>query len=228
MIEAKKLVKTYGKGETALNVLKELSFVIPEGQFCAITGRSGSGKSTLLYQLGLLDYPTGGSVYIGEIDTNNLSNEDRTLFRLHELGYVFQDYALIPDLTSIENVAIPLLMKGIPRHKAEELAESALLKVGLGDAVHNIHLPSQLSGGQQQRVAIARAIGHNPKILFADEPTANLDSETAKIVLDTFKALHKSGQTIVMVTHEPEYAKLAERIITLSDGVIVSDEMVKR
>lgn len=225
MIEAKKIVKTYGEGETALTVLKELSFVVPEGQFCAITGRSGSGKSTLLYQLGLLDTPTSGSVLIGEIDTNSLSNEDRTLFRLHELGYVFQDYALIPDLTSIENVAIPLLMKGLSRQKAENLAADALARVGLNDKLTN--LPSQLSGGQQQRVSIARAIGHNPKILFADEPTANLDSETAQIVLDTFKELHKEGQTIVMVTHEPEYAKLAERIITLSDGVITDDQMTK-
>ncbi len=227
MIDVKKLVKTYGNGETTINVLKSLSFSIPEGQFCAITGRSGSGKSTLLYQLGLLDHPTSGSIHIGDIDVSLLSNEDRTLFRLYELGYVFQDYALIPDLTTIENVAVPLLMKGMPRAEAEALAEKALLKVGLGDSIHNRHLPSQLSGGQQQRVSIARAIGHNPKILFADEPTANLDSETAEIVLKTFKELHKGGQTIVMVTHESDYAKLADRIITLSDGEMTGDEMTK-
>ena len=138
--------------------------------------------------------------------------------RLLELGYIFQDYALLPSLSALENVMIPLLMQGMSPKDAKIKAMRALDRVGLGDKL--VNLPSQLSGGQQQRVSIARAIGHDPKIIFADEPTANLDSETSKVVLDAFLDLHRQGQTIVMVTHEPEYAAVADRVITLSDGVI--------
>jgi putative ABC transport system ATP-binding protein len=187
----------------------------------AITGKSGSGKSTLLYQLGLLDFPNSGEILIDNIDVIKLANPLRTQFRLEKLGYVFQDYALIAELTAIENVMVTLLMQGLSKKEAKEKAKKVLEKVGLGDKINN--LPSQLSGGQQQRVSIARAIGHDPKIVFADEPTANLDSETAVLVLKTFVELNKEGQTIIMVTHEEEYARLTDRIVTLSDGIIVSD-----
>lgn len=221
MIEVKNLSKIFKSGDVELRAVDSVSFTIPEGQFVSITGRSGSGKSTLLYQLGLLDEPTSGEILIDGVPVLGLDQETQTRIRLNSLGYIFQDYAILPALTALENTMIPLLMLGESDEAAKEKAMSALARVGLADRMNN--LPGQLSGGQQQRVSIARAIGHSPKILFADEPTANLDSETSKTVLDTFLALHKDGQTIVMVTHEPEYAALTDRIITLADGKIISD-----
>lgn len=221
MIEAQNIVKTFRTGDTDFTVLKGISFTIPEKQFVSIIGRSGSGKSTLLYQLSLLDHPTDGKVIIDGLDTSTFSREQRTEFRLRKLGYIFQDYAVLPELTALENVLVPLLMQGINYTAATKKATEALEKVDLGHRLNN--LPSQMSGGEQQRVSIARAIGHDPKILFADEPTANLDNETSKIILNIFLDLHRAGQTIVMVTHEPEYAALTERIITLSDGKIIDD-----
>jgi putative ABC transport system ATP-binding protein len=221
MIEAKHLVKKFESGDSVLWALNDVSFKIESGEFVAITGRSGSGKSTLMYQLGLLDHPTEGRILIDGEDVTDLSHEERTSIRLNSLGYVFQDYALLPELSALENVLIPLLMQGVAPAEAEKEAVLSLERIGLGERLH--HIPSELSGGQQQRVSIARAIAHKPKIIFADEPTANLDSESSKVVLNNFLALNKEGQTIVMVTHEPEYARLADRIITLADGVISSD-----
>lgn len=223
MITVNNLSKIFMSGDVEIKAVNDVSFVIPEGQFVAITGRSGSGKSTLLYQLGLLDRPTKGSILIDGIEVTTLSDNDQTRLRLHALGYIFQDYAILPTLTALENVMVPLLMQGVSEIEARHKAKLALTRVGLGDRLHNT--PGQLSGGQQQRVSIARAIGHNPKIVFADEPTANLDSETSRTVLDAFLELNKEGQTIIMVTHEPEYAALADRIITLADGKIVGDVM---
>jgi len=221
IIEVNNLKKSFKTGETELVVLNDMSFSIDAGEFLSITGRSGSGKSTLLYQLGLLDHPNSGEIIIDEISVSKLFNEDRTKFRLKELGYVFQDYALVPELSAIENTVIPLLMQGLEKKEAYRKAEEALKKVGMGERFHN--LPNQLSGGEQQRVSIARAIAHNPKIIFADEPTANLDSETADTVMKTFLELNAIGQTIVMVTHEPEYAKLTKRTIKIGDGRILFD-----
>lgn len=226
MITVSNLTKTFTSGSGTVTALSDITLAIPAGQFVTITGRSGSGKSTLLYQLGLLDHPTSGDIVIQDVLASALTTDERTAFRLNELGYVFQDYAILPTLTALENVLVPLLMQGISLSDATKKATDALVAVGLGQKLHN--KPSQLSGGQQQRVAIARAIGHEPKILFADEPTANLDSETSDSVLRVFLELHKKGQTIVMVTHEPEYAKLGDRIITLADGKVVKDEMLKK
>lgn len=224
IISTKNLVKKYTSGGVELLALNKVSLELAQGEFLAITGRSGSGKSTLLYQLGLLDRPTSGSIMIDGTDVLEMSEDDRTHFRLSELGYVFQDYAILPALNATENVMLPLLMLGFERRAAEQKAIEALARVGLGNKIANY--PSQLSGGQQQRVAIARAIAHEPKIIFADEPTANLDSETSDVVLGVFLDLHKEGQTIVMVTHEKDYAVLTDRIVELSDGKVVLDQKV--
>lgn len=221
MIKTNKLVKKYGKGELELTVLKEVSIEIKNDEFVAIVGPSGAGKSTLLYQMSLLDEPTSGEVYFNNKPTSNLTESQKTNLRLKELGYVFQDYALLPELTVVENVALPMLMQGMSRSEAYAKADQSLVRIGIANKRNN--LPNQLSGGQQQRVSIARAIAHDPHILFADEPTANLDSENARIVIDVFLKLNKEGQAIIMVTHEDEYAKKAQRIIALKDGVIVSD-----
>lgn len=222
MIKATQLIKSFGKGDLELTVLKNLNIEIADGEFVAIIGPSGAGKSTLLYQLSLLDMPTSGEVYLDNIKTSSLREAEKTAMRLNKLGYVFQDYALLPELSALENVSLPMLMQGLSTSQAVQKAGLALERVGLKDKVNN--LPSQLSGGQQQRVSIARAIAHHPHILFADEPTANLDSTSARPVMETFLDLHKEGQTIIMVTHEEEYARLAKRVITLKDGSIVGDE----
>ncbi len=224
MIKTEKLVKTYGSGELELVVLKSLTFEVKSGEFVAIIGPSGSGKSTLLYQLSLLDEPTSGEVILDGVHTSKLSSQEKTNIRLNKLGYVFQDYALLPELTAIENVALPIIMQGHTMQESYAKASLALERIGMIDKKHN--LPSQLSGGQQQRVSVARAIAHDAQILFADEPTANLDSTNGLRVMEAFCDLHeKSKQTIIMVTHEPEYAAFAGRVITLVDGKIVADEL---
>lgn len=221
MIETKNLTKIFKSGDSEIYALNDISFSVPEGQFLTITGKSGSGKSTLLYQLGLLDLPTKGVVYLDGLECINIKESLRTTLRLNDLGYIFQDYAILPSLTALENTMVPLIMQGYSEKEATEKAKKALEKVDLLDRMNN--LPSALSGGQQQRVAIARAIAHDPKIIFADEPTANLDSETSHNVIQAFLKLNAEGQTILMVTHEEEYARLAHRTITMADGKIISD-----
>lgn len=219
IIVAKDLVRSFVNGEVVTNVLKGISLSIAEGEFVAIMGRSGAGKSTTLYQLSLLDDPTSGEIILDGNDTHNLSQDDKTQFRLNRLGYVFQDYSLMSDLTALENVSLPLLMQGKSEEDAFKKAEESLTEVGLGHVMD--HLPSALSGGEQQRVSIARAIVHGPKIIFADEPTANLDHTSSLNVMEIFKKLNKEkGITIVMVTHEDEYTKIVDRIIKLDDGKI--------
>lgn len=225
MIKINNLTKKFQSGDQTIYAVNDLSFEVPEGQFLTITGKSGSGKSTLLYQLGLLDNPTSGSLFIDGVDTATLEESDRTMIRLNDLGYIFQDYAILPSLTALENTMLPLLMQGLSQPDAEIKARLALDRIGLLDRINN--LPSQLSGGQQQRVAIARAIAHSPKVIFADEPTANLDSETSGSVIKAFLELNKEGQTIIMVTHEPEYAKMADRTIVMTDGKMTQDIMNK-
>jgi putative ABC transport system ATP-binding protein len=222
MIKTQKLVKTYGEGELALTVLKHLDLEIKSGEFVAIIGPSGAGKSTLLYQMSLLDVPTSGEIFIDGKETSGLGDVEKTALRLNKLGYVFQDYALLPELTALENVLLPMMVQRMDPVLATTKAEKALAKVNLSDKLKS--KPAQLSGGQQQRVAIARAIAHDPQILFADEPTANLDSASADPVMAAFLEINRAGQTIIMVTHEEEYAKKAQRVIALKDGVIVSDK----
>lgn len=226
MIEVKNLYKTFKSGDVETHAVEDVSFIVPSGQFVSISGKSGSGKSTLLYQLGLLDIPTSGEIYIDGIESVALDEKERTRKRLNILGYIFQDYAILPALTAIENVMVPLLMQGVSERVAREKSAQALVRVGLGDRMNN--LPAELSGGQQQRVSIARAIGHSPKVLFADEPTANLDTETSRAILEIFLELNRAGQTIIMVTHEAEYAALTDRIISLADGRIVGDRLNRK
>ena len=220
MIKVKNLTKTYS-GKVSTFALKGVSFEIAEGEFVALMGRSGSGKSTLLHQLGLLDMPTEGSVIINKSDVLALSGEERTRFRLQYLGYVFQEYALISEFTALENVYFPAMALG--DDKAKERAAHLLELVGLENRTG--HRPSEMSGGEQQRVAIARSLINNPKVLFADEPTANLDTVSAKVVLELFQKLNKDlKQTILLVTHEPEDKKYVDRVIWLKDGLIEKEE----
>lgn len=223
MITVKNLKKYFYEGQVETKVLKGIDFQVGKGEFVAIMGRSGAGKSTFLYQVSLLDEPTSGEIIIDGVDTHNFTEEQKVDFRLKELGYVFQDYALLPDLTALENVALPLLMQGETKAFAYKKAKEALTKMGLEKRIKAV--PSNLSGGEQQRVSISRAIVHKPKILFADEPTANLDNESSRVVMKIFQELHTQGQTIVMVTHEEEYGKMAQRIIRLDDGLIKNIEI---
>ncbi|MBI2409777.1 ABC transporter ATP-binding protein [Candidatus Kaiserbacteria bacterium] len=221
MIEAKQLVKSFKDGERETRVLKGIDIKVAQGEFVAIMGRSGAGKSTLLYQLSLLDEPSGGDVFVEGRSTRLMSQNEEIKIRLLSFGYVFQDYALLPELSALENVMLPLLMQGYAKEAARSKATAALSRVGLLPRLLN--LPSQLSGGEQQRVSIARAIAHDPKVLFADEPTANLDRESSARVIGIFKELHAVGQTIIMVTHEEEYARVTGRIVKMDDGLILSD-----
>ena len=220
LITAKGIHRTFIEHEVVTHVLKGIDVSIEAGEFVAIMGKSGAGKSTLMYQLSVLDHPSEGIIIIDDVHIESLTEREQTAFRLNTLGYVFQDYALVPDLSAGENIMVPLLMRGSTWEEARTVAERALSDVGLPAKMKN--LPAQLSGGEQQRVAIARAIAGNPKILFADEPTANLDSVSGTAIIDLLGSLHTKGQTIVMVTHEEEYTKYCDRIIYMEDGKIVS------
>lgn len=225
MIKGRKITKKYQAGDSELVVLKGVDVDIADGEFVAIIGPSGAGKSTLLYQLSLLDTPNSGEIIFDGIDTGTLDEVAKTALRLEKMGFIFQDYALLPELNAIENVALSILMQGLPRDVADAQSQKALARLSMSDRTYN--LPSQLSGGQQQRVSIARAIAHHPRVLFADEPTASLDSENSKMVVDSLIELNNEGQTIVMITHEEEYARMAKRLIEMRDGQIVSDKKLR-
>ena len=219
MIEVKDLKRTYVVGKVEVHALRGVSFEVEKGEFLAIMGPSGSGKSTLLHQLGLLDTPTSGEIMIDGVDVIGLYEHERTIFRLNQLGYVFQEYAILPELTALENVYLPSMMMRKKREHYLKSSTDILETVGLGDRLH--HLPRELSGGEQQRVAVARALVNKPKILFADEPCANLDTESSRQILELFKKLNEElGQTIVMVSHEEWHKKYVDRVIYLKDGMI--------
>lgn len=221
IVEIKNIVKSFGKGELKIDVLKNITLDIRKGEFVALMGKSGAGKSTLFYQMSLLDRPTSGEVRIFGQVMDRLSEEERVLFRLNHLGYIFQDYALVPELTAQENVTLPLMMMGYTEAEAIEIASKTLDRLGLEGKHYN--RPSQLSGGQQQRVSIARAVAKNPELLFADEPTANLDRASSDDVIDALRKLHDEGQTILMVTHEHEYTRFCDRVLWMEDGVITKE-----
>ncbi len=222
MIKVENLTRYYKSGEGVIKALDGVSFEINKGEFIAIMGASGSGKTTMLRILGLIDKPTKGEYTINNLNVVHLPEEERGYYRLTQLGYIFQDYALINEMTALENVYSLSLMEGKPKKDSLATAKSTLHIVGLGDKGNRI--PDQLSGGEKQRVAIARAIAKKPKILFADEPCANLDTRLSEQVLEVFKMLNeKYGQTIVMVTHENWHTKYVSRVIKLKDGKIIAD-----
>jgi putative ABC transport system ATP-binding protein len=226
MIRIKNLERYYISGSVIVKALNGVSFEVDKGEFIAIMGPSGSGKTTMLRILGLLDKPTNGEYVINNLDLVNLPEEERTYYRLTQLGYVFQDYALINEMSAAENIYILSLMEGKSKKESLLTAKEALEKVGMRGMLYRI--PDQLSGGEKQRVAVARAISKKPKIFFADEPCANLDTNTSEQVLEVFKTLNKKyGQTIIMVTHEDWHIKYVSRIIKLKDGKIVSDKKVR-
>ncbi len=227
ILRTERLKKEYPMGKLTVKALNGISIEIKEGEFVALMGPSGSGKTTLLNMIGLLDDPSSGEIIIDKCQISNLAEEEKTNMRLEKLGYIFQFFNLINELTAIENVSLPLLLKGVPKKEADKKATEHLKLVGLGQRLHN--KPNELSGGEQQRVAIARALIGEPVLLLADEPTANLDTKTASEIIDLFQKLNREhGETIFMVTHEEELGRHADRIIRLRDGVVEKEEKVRR
>ena len=221
MLSAANLTKEYQSGDHRLTVLRDVTFSIDQGEFLAVVGPSGSGKTTLLGLLAGLDTPTRGTVHLDGTELTTLDEDARARLRGEKVGFVFQSFQLIPTLTAIENVQVPLELRG--ENHAVERARDVLERVGLGDRLD--HFPTQLSGGEQQRVAIARAFANRPRILFADEPTGNLDSDTGMRIVELLESLNReSGSTVVLVSHDLSLAGRARRIIRLSDGAVVSDE----
>ena len=222
IIHTERLRKVYAVGKERVVALNDVDITVEKGEFCCIVGQSGSGKSTLLNQLAGLEKPTRGKVFIGRHEISAMSEDQLANFRQAHLGFIFQSYNLLPSMTAAENVALPLMFKGVPPKKRIELARQELKTMGLGGRAN--HLPTEMSGGQQQRVGIARAFVSRPKVIFADEPTGNLDSTTSKQVLHRMLELSKQeGITFVMVTHEPSLAACADRIITILDGKVQSN-----
>jgi len=222
MIECKNIVKNYKNGDTETQVLKNISFKINEGEFVAIIGPSGSGKSTLMHIMGCLDTPTSGQYFLDGQDVSKLSDDELAEIRKNKIGFVFQSFNLLPRTTVLKNVMLPLMYADVQVKEREMQAKEALKNAGLEES-RFYHLSNQLSGGQMQRVAIARALVNNPKIIFADEPTGNLDSKTGEIVLETFQNLNKQGRTIILITHEKYIAGHARRVISIKDGEIIED-----
>ena len=218
-IQAQRISKRYGKGDAAVSALKEVSFTIDKGEFVAVMGESGSGKSTLLSIVGTLNSPTSGKLMVDDVDVYALGKDARADFRRESIGFVFQNFNLIPYLTLTENVMLPLATVGEKSAKKRAMAFEALKRVGLSEK--GGRLPSQISGGEQERVAIARAIVGRPPIILADEPTGNLDSKTGKEIMGIVNTLNGEGMTIVMVTHNPDYAAYANRVLRVADGVLM-------
>jgi putative ABC transport system ATP-binding protein len=222
MIEIKHITKTYKTGDVETRALKDISLTIRDGEFVAITGPSGSGKSTLMHILGALDTPTSGQYLLDGKDVSKLSEDELAGIRNEKIGFVFQQFNLLPRTTVFRNVTLPLVYMGVAREKRDKQATRALIDAALPEAWWQHH-SNQLSGGQMQRVAIARALVNDPALILADEPTGNLDSKTGEIILATFQHLHAEGRTIVLITHEPYVAEHAERIIHIQDGEIKED-----
>jgi putative ABC transport system ATP-binding protein len=225
MLEIKKIKKIYQMGKVKVEALRGVSFYIDKGEFVAIMGPSGSGKSTLMHIIGCLDQPTEGNFIIGGKDVSKLNDDRLAEIRNKSIGFVFQQYNLLSRTSILHNVEIPLIYAGLKSKQRRNLAMQALESVGLGDRVK--HKPNEISGGEKQRAAIARALVNDPLIILADEPTGNLDTKTGEEIMKIFYKLHQQGNTVIMVTHEPEVARHARRIIHLRDGLIEKDEVKK-
>jgi putative ABC transport system ATP-binding protein len=221
IISIKDLRKTYVMGADVINALRSISLDIHKNEYVALMGPSGSGKSTLMNLLGCLDSPTSGTYVLNGTDVSEMTDAELAEVRNKEIGFVFQTFNLLPRMSSLDNVALPLVYAGIKKEKRIKKAEDAMAAVGLGERMH--HKPNELSGGQRQRVAIARALVNTPAIILADEPTGNLDTKTSIEIMGIFEQIHKAGNTVILVTHEPDIAQHAHRIVRLRDGAIESD-----
>jgi len=224
LIQIEHLKKTYYVGKVKVEALRGVSFEINTGEFVSIMGPSGSGKSTLMHIMGCLDYPTEGKYFLSGQDVSKLNDNQSALFRNQKIGFVFQQFNLLPKATILRNVELPLTYNDTHPKNKKRLAVQALEEVGLGDRLK--HRPNEISGGQKQRVAIARALVNHPSIILADEPTGNLDSKTGQDIMKMIDKLHDKGNTIILVTHEPEIARYAKRVIHLKDGLIDRDEVI--
>ena len=220
-LEIKNIKKHFGEGESRVEVLKGIDIEIEKGEFCVLLGPSGSGKSTLMNMLGLLDTPTHGEYYINGKLVDDLTDDQMSVIRNEEIGFIFQGFNLISSLSALENVELPLVYRGMPKQERREISQQALERVGLGSRIH--HLPAEMSGGQQQRVAVARAIAAKPPVILADEPTGNLDTKSTKEVMAILHELKDEGRTVIVITHDNEIAEEAERVIRIRDGKVVED-----
>ena len=225
LIQIKDVYKIYNPGENEVRALDGISLTVEHGEFLAIVGQSGSGKSTLMNMLGLLDIPTSGTYILDGVDVENMTDDELSEIRNKEIGFIFQGFNLIPSLTAVENVELPLVYRGMKKEERNKLALDALDRVGLSHRLD--HLPKQMSGGQQQRVAIARAVAARPPIILADEPTGNLDSHSGVEVMKILHELHREGRTVILITHDNDIANEAERVIRIQDGQIVADFLNK-
>lgn len=223
LVDIRDICKVYNPGENEVRALDHVNLTIHENEFVAIIGQSGSGKSTLMNMLGCLDVPTSGTYMLHDKDVSHMSDDELSDIRNKEIGFIFQGFNLIANLTAIENVELPLIYRGVSRKERNRLAQIALDKVGLEK--RKTHKPSEMSGGQQQRVAIARAIAQAPPIILADEPTGNLDSGSTKEIMGILKGLHEEGRTVILITHDNDIAAQAKRVIKIMDGRIVHDSV---
>ena len=221
LIEVRDVYKIYNPWENQVNALDGVSITIDEGEFVAIIGQSGSGKSTLMNMLGLLDTPTTGEYYINGHLVDDLTDDEMSVIRNEQIGFIFQGFNLIPSLSALENVELPLVYRGMPKAERRQISIDALGRVGLDKRMH--HLPAEMSGGQQQRVAVARAIAARPPVILADEPTGNLDTKSTKEVMAILHELKDEGRTVIVITHDNEIAEEAERVIRVRDGKVVED-----